>query len=418
MMLRTASTRPPLRVAITGLCHLLCAIPALAELIATPSNFAAKGRFGEVASAIEQSNAKSLAGQEHVAGCIDRHRPAIEASLTHAEFADRVNRLISDIGLSHFRYYADEDWQYWLLYSTFIDTSEGGHVTHAGIIPERIDDRWFVRGVLEGGPADGKNLMVGDELLTVDGMPYSPVRAFRGTAGKPVELRVSRRPGHVHVVKLKPKKESLHVALVRAMEKSVRTVSHGEHTFAYLHGWTLLGGGKEYSKLLRIQDDVDGLLLDYRDGFGGVWHIAEQFLLGADGRGSTSDTSTWTKPVVMLTGPGTRSAKEIVAYKVKAADRAPLVGEPTPGHVISVGGIKSIGDDGLLMLPGMRFDLEGRPIIPDFLIERDIRYAGGADSQMEFARDLLGSMVQREAKGLTGSWDDAALALPNVSRAP
>jgi len=66
----------------------------------------------------------------------------------------------------------------------------------------------------------------------------------------------------------------------------------------------------------------------------------------------------------------------------------------------------------------MRFDLEGKPITPDFIIERDIRHGNGADLQMEFARELLGSLIRREKQGVVGSWEDAALSLPNITRAP
>jgi len=383
-----------------------------------PFSFNAVERFADIESRLERSNAVHLAGADKVRTLIARHREAIEACTTHPLFANAVNRLIDDIGLSHFHYYADNDWQYWHLRSAFLDHSDAGHVEHVGIIPERIENRWFIRGILEGSPADKMRLEVGDELLTVDGLPYSPVNALRGTAGETVTLRLRRRPAVSYEVIVAPKKESLYAALQRAMRKSIRTIRHEEHVFAYLHGWTLLGSGAEYTKLLRMQDDVDGLLLDYRDGFGGTWHRAEHFLLGQDGRNLAADDATWTKPLVILTGDGTRSAKEIVVYHVKEAGRAPLVGEPTPGHVISVGGVVPIGDDGLLMLPGLRFHQEGKPIVPDFLVRRDIRYCGGADLQLEFAKGLLGSLIRRENQGIVGSWDDAALAMPNVAQAP
>ena len=53
---------------------------------------------------------------------------------------------------------------------------------------------------------------------------------------------------------------------------------------------------------------------------------------------------------------------------VQRTGRAPLMGEPTPGAVTSVGGIQWIGKDGLLMLPGIPFELEGHPTQPDYLV--------------------------------------------------
>jgi carboxyl-terminal processing protease len=375
--------------------------------------FDAPRRFAEVQARIEESNAVALAGAGKVRSLIAQHREAIQACTTHESFAAAVNRLIADIGPSHFHYYTDDDWEYWHLRAAFGGGSAKDHIEHVGIIPERIGHRWFIQGVLEGSPADGKGIEVGDEILSVDGMPYAPVSVFRGTAGRNVKVQLRRRPQMPYEVELTPKKESLYTAMQQAIRESIETIEHNGRTFVYMHGWTLLGNGDEYEKLLELQAQVDGLVLDYRDGFGGTWHRAERFLANVSG------DDVWTKPLVILTGEGTRSAKEIVVYGVKKEGRAPLVGEPTPGHVIAVGGVVEIGDDALLMLPGFPFELEGKPIQPDFLVSRDIRYCGGDDPQLDFAKDLLGSLVAREESGkTTRSWDDAVLSLPNVTRAP
>lgn len=165
---------------------------------------------------------------------------------------------------------------------------------------------------------------------------------------------------------------------------------------AYLHGWTLLGDGAEYDDLAELQPTADGLLLDYRDGFGGSWHNALGFLLGED-RGDDGERihPRWGKPVVILTADGTRSAKEIVVDAVKRRRRAPLVGESTPGHVTSVGSVRRVGDDAILMLPGLRFRLEGTRTTPDYAVGRSIPYCGGADPQMRMAREVLADLIQR-----------------------
>lgn len=390
---------------------------AWARLPATAA-FNAASRFREIQNRIQDSNAVSLAGASKIRALIAQHREAIESCTTHESFAAAVNRLIADIGLSHFHYFTDDDWEYWHLQSAFGGDSAGTRIEHVGIIPDEIGNRWFVRGVLEGSPADGKGVEVGDELLRVDGMPYAPVSVFRGAEGRRVNIELRRKPGMSYEIEVVPKKESLYKAMQRAIRESVRTIEHHGRTLLYMHAWTVLGDGSEYDKLIELQDEVDGLLLDYRDGFGGTWHKAERFLAGSFDR-NFSDEHSWTKPVVILTGEGTRSAKEIIVYGVKKAGRAPLVGEPTPGHVISVGGVVNIANDGLLMLPGHPFALEGKPIQPDYLIPRDIRYCGGDDPQMDFAKDLLGSLVRRDESGAPlKSWDEAALSLPNVARAP
>ncbi len=356
-------------------------------------------RFSLILEHVRQSNAPELIGSRRWGALVAQHREAIESSTTHESFAAAVNRLIDDSGISHFHYYTDDQWEYWHLQSTFGQDADGNTLEHVGIIPQLIEGRWFVRGVLEGSVASGLDVRVGDELVSADGISYEPVAAFRGTAGVPVKLRLQRRPGLFVNVEVTPVSESLYRAMQRAVHESIATIAGDGFKFAYMHAWTLLGRGEEYDVLVQMQESVDGLLLDYRDGLGGNWVAAERFLLGEeDDQAGLSHPPRWTKPVVILTADGTRSAKEIVVHKVKRARRAPLVGEPTPGHVISVGGIQEIGDDGLLMLPGQRFSLEGKPTEPDYPVKREIRFSAGSDPQLGFAKTLLLRLVKEQSR--------------------
>lgn len=368
---------------------------------------AAAQRLGDILRNIRSSNAPDLVGKSRWSALVAQHREAIESCTTHEAFAAAVNRLIADSGISHFRYYTVDDWAYWHLQGAFGSEGAKSEIEHIGVFPQEIDGRWFVRGILEDSPADDLNIRVGDELVSVDGTPYEPITSFRGRAGKTLALKLQRRPGVTHEVPIVPARESLHQATQRAILRSIATFDHEGFTFAYMHGWTLLGQGVEYDRLVELQGEVDGLILDYRDGFGGTWLAAERFLVGQTSDGGQADVPPrWIKPVVILTSDGTRSAKEIVVNRVKRARRAPLVGEPTPGHVTSVGGLVQIGRDGLLMVPGHRFKLEGKPTEPDYPVKREIRYAAGADPQMAFARKLLTRLAreqQRVSGGQAGS---------------
>jgi C-terminal processing protease CtpA/Prc len=101
---------------------------------------------------------------------------------------------------------------------------------------------------------------------------------------------------------------------------------------------------------------------------------------------------------VILIADGTRSAKEIVVDAVQTAERAPLVGTPTPGEVTSVGAIRRVGRDGLLMLPGQTFSLEGNPTKPDYPVSRDIRHCAGADPQLRKAKQVLADLIFKARK--------------------
>jgi len=370
----------------------VCAAPTTAARVAREvreDRFCADragARFERILELVADSNAPALVGRERWHELVAKHRPNIVRARTHEQFARRVNDLIVESGTSHFQYFPDSDWSYWHLASFFGD-EDRYEVAHIGLYPKRIDGRWFVAGVFEGSEAQRAGILVGDEIVAVDGAPYAPLASFRGKAGTTVTVRLQRRPGEFHDVGVTPVEESLYQAMQNAIVASIDVLERSGRRIAYMHGWTLLGGAHEYRMLRKLQGEVSGLILDYRDGYGGHWGAAERFLLGRDGGGSADNA--WTKPVVILTGEGTRSAKEIVVDSVRRHARAPLVGLPTPGQVVSVGGVRRIGDDAFLELPGQRFRLEGHPTMPDFLVERVIPYCAGDDPQLDAAQALL-----------------------------
>lgn len=355
-------------------------------------------RFARIVERVRDSNAPDLVGHKKWTSLVAKYRESIVACTTHEAFAQAVNHLIEESGVSHFHYYTSDDWSYWHVLATFGDDDESAHVAHVGIFPERIGDRWFVRGIFEGSPADRTRIRVGDELVTVDGAPFGPIKSFQGKEGQTVDLALRRKPTLLYHVEITPIKESLYAAMQDAILKSIRIIESDGHRFAYVHGWTLLGRSREYDKLTKLQDTVDGLLLDYRDGFGGTWGRALRFLLGRRKANDSERTNPgWRKPVVILTDDGTRSAKEIVVDAVQERNRAPLVGEPTPGHVISVGGVRRVGQDSLLVLPGEAYQLEGHPTNPDYFVTRDIPYCAGVDPQLEKAKEVLTLIIERQS---------------------
>lgn len=346
----------------------------------------AAGRLRECLKLIADSGATKTIGAERWKQLVDRHSALITAAKTHEEFAERMNDLMRE-AVSHFHYLTQEDFGYWLLRSALEDPPVP--VEHIGLFPEKIDGRWFVRGVLEGSVADQAEIpiRVGDEIVAVESAAFQPFSSFRGRADKPTRITFRRSSNTEYTVTLRPKRESLFRAVQQAIRGSIRVMDVEGRKIAYMHSWTLLGGG-EFDELLKLEPKVDGLLLDFRDGYGGVWHKACEFLLGDRLDGAGAAHKHWTKPVVILTDDGTRSAKEIVVAAVKKRTDIPLVGEPTPGHVTSVGGLKAVGDS-LLELPGKKFSQEGKPTTPTIEAPRDIRYCGGKDPQMDAAKAEL-----------------------------
>jgi len=342
-------------------------------------------RFDRFVELAEASSAPSLIGEARWRELVAAYRPKVISAKTHEQFADGVDALIRDGGISHFDYVPDYDWSYWHLASFFGEENKY-EVAHIGLFPEKIDGRWFARGVFEGSVAQKAGILVGDQIVAVDGRPYAPIASFHGKEGTAVTVRVQRKPGEFHDFEVTPVKESLYHAMEHAIMASIDVLEVEGRRIAYLHGWTLLGATAEYNALRDLQDEVAGLILDYRDGYGGHWASAIRFLVGPEGK---PERRQWRKPVVILTGSGTRSAKELVVDAVRRHARAPLVGLPTPGNVISVGGVRRLGEDALLELPGVPFRLEGHPTMPDFYVERSIPYCAGDDPQLDAAKALL-----------------------------
>ena len=64
-----------------------------------------------------------------------------------------------------------------------------GNVTYAGIgIASRsIGGKTFITDIYDGGPADRAGLLPGDEILAVDGQPFTEIGSFRDKAGRPCD---------------------------------------------------------------------------------------------------------------------------------------------------------------------------------------------------------------------------------------
>ncbi|MFQ5495616.1 MAG: hypothetical protein ACE5EX_09580, partial [Phycisphaerae bacterium] len=176
----------------------------------------AAARLERIAELVARSNAPNLVGEQRWNELLSTFRPGLIGCSTHRQFAVVVNKLLHRAGVSHFRYYTDADWSYWHLRAAFGNSPAARRVAYIGLFPQRINNRWFVRGILEGTPADGSAIGVGDEILSVNGEPYSPIRSFEGTAGKPTTITLARMPGAAYSVTLTPATGSLYEAMQNA----------------------------------------------------------------------------------------------------------------------------------------------------------------------------------------------------------
>ena len=147
--------------------------------------------------------------------------------------------------------------------------------------------------------------------------------------------------------------------------------------------------------------DVDAVIWDLRDGWGGM---AQPGILDVfDPRGPTMTVTNragetnsinvkWRKPVVLLINGGTRSAKEILAYGFKKYGFGPVVGTRTKGDVLAARAFM-LSDGSLLELAvdEVRVDgerLEGAGVAPTVEVPFTLEYSNGADPQLDRAVEI------------------------------
>lgn len=400
----------------------------------------------------------------------DAMRPAVLAAPTTNDAIRQINALLAELKTSHTGLFAPDDYFYAILLDVIrmSDNSDliarrywGGGPYYPGIgaFTRIVGDRHFIDAVMEGSPAERAGLHYGDEILAVDGTPYSPVAAFRGKVGTTVELAVRRHAGGeseqvaVEVVPLHPVK-----AFGEATVASARIIERNGKRIGYIHIWASAEGGSFATALKRLEPasimaermrqagvnltlqeglerfksrniavapiklslekpkPIDFLVVDIRGKVGGNIAVPNQMLEALDaqtywGGYAWKDRSAMTSHGVgsrasyrgraaLLINGDTRSAAELMAYGFKRSGFGPVIGANTAGAVSS-GATYAMPGDLLLYVAvaGGEVDgqsLEGVGVAPDVQVERPLPYANGADPVLETALDLLAALAPKE----------------------
>ncbi|HET7715220.1 MAG TPA: S41 family peptidase [Bauldia sp.] len=289
-----------------------------------------------------------------------------------------------------------------------------GNITYdgIGIATRSIDGAVFATDVYDGGPADKAGMMAGDEILWVDGKPFTGTDAFKGRTAVSSVLTIRRHRDAdpmtltVPVARLEPSE-----SLVEATAASAEVVERDGHRIGYLRIWAYTDRDMEGTIEAAITGplaEADALVLDLRCRWGGApADAADTFVGGAPDmtmidRNGKKDLihARWRKPMVAIIDEGTRSGMEIFAHALKA-NGVKLIGTATAGDVVAGRGYM-LPDDSLLILAvadvvvdGVR--LEGVGVTPDVAVPFDVRYAAGRDPQREAAIETLVESLAAEA---------------------
>jgi carboxyl-terminal processing protease len=253
--------------------------------------------------------------------------------------------------------------------------------------------------VLENGPAARAGLLLGDRLVTIDGVDarQSPrldwrtddafigderdpsVQYVKAAAGDRIDLRVERRPGEFVNLGIAAEEYTA----FDAAEASVRIYRTGAITVGYLHFWYVHVAGVP-DLLKRALDgrlkDVNALVIDLRGRGGSATEIPRIVSVVHEYRKKTE------RPVVALADRQSRSGKDILLYEFRQIG-VRIVGEASAGAVIPAA-FADVGSDSILMFPASRLPkytdlLELKPTAPDVLVERPGLFAAGRDGILE-----------------------------------
>jgi carboxyl-terminal processing protease len=332
-------------------------------------------------------------------------------------------RLVARLATSHTEYIAPDDPRHAQLLSIFGDTLASApdrcpdlsklpalpvEVPDIGVWWTRLDDRWFVAGVLDGGPAQRAGLVLGDEVVTASGRAFQPVAAFAGGPGTRVALGVRRsRGGALRTIEVAPRRVQPQAAFRAAIPASARIIERGAARIAYVRVWSWAGAEMQDA----LEDAIDklnarrptGFVIDLRDGWGGaspdylrIFDRRIPVIETVDRAGARRRVDRHVHvPAAVLINRGSRSGKEAIAYGIQKHRLATLVGERTGGAVLA-GGIYCLDDGALLYLASSAVTIDGevleaKGVAPDVEVAFDLRYAAGRDRQLDAALAALGA---------------------------
>ena len=347
-----------------------------------------------------------------------RFRPQAASARSREDAAAAINAMLGKLGASHTHYYTPDEPAYYQLADIFAGWLEHhgldrifptGGVSYPGIgVFTEADGqgRMFVTGVIDGAPAHGAGILVGDEILSADDRPFQPVASFRGKVGGAVSLQIRRMSGATPIaIKVSPSDLHPNEMFLRGLKDSARVIVSDKTKIGYVHVWSY-ASRRTQSALEDLMaegplKDADALVFDLRGGWGGaqpqyldLFNPRSPTMQVKDRNGETGFVDVkWRKPVAMLINEGTRSGKEVLAYGFKEYRLGELIGHRTEGAVLAATAFL-IGDDGLLLLAvedvlvdGQR--LEGVGVTPTIEVPFDWRYAAGGDPQLDRAVQVL-----------------------------
>jgi len=288
------------------------------------------------------------------------------------------------------------------------------------------DGRWRVSRVIRGDnssraarsplSAPSVGVQAGDELIAVNGRPVGPAGPaplLRGTADKPVELRVARdgRPRSVVLIPLADEQELRYLDWVASRRALVHAASDGR--IGYLHLPDMMSfGWAAFHRDLDVEMNRDALIVDTRDNSGG--HVSElvieklsksqlAWVTVRHARPVSWPSNAVRGPMVSLANEWAGSDGDIVNATFKALGLGPMIGRRTWGGVVGIDNRYQLVDGGRITQPRYAFwfrsvgwGVENHGVEPDQVVDSPPQaWAAGEDPVLDAGLAyLLGELAR------------------------
>jgi len=301
-----------------------------------------------------------------------------------------------------------------------------GDARYQGIGVRLRNNPLGVQYIFPDSPAEHAGLMLGDDILAIDGRPTSTlpaaeaVQLVRGEAGTSVRLTV-QRPGVESEWDMDIARASIKIPVIES-----RMI--GDLGYIHLTGFPTTDLPGEFrSALLQLgQQGAKALVFDLRGNSGGRLdvgtQIASYFLpqntplyRQTTRRGQTTTMTAlnqqriWDKPMVALIDDGTASMGEIMAAALQEESGTTLIGGTTAGSVAgSI--VVPLSDGSALQITTLRIDsgqgthLNTIGVQPDLKIEQTTEDSRiGRDHALDTAVDVLHTRLANDFQPQAGS---------------
>ena len=350
---------------------------------------------------------------------VDKYRPLVDRLGSRDDLSDLLWEINGETGASHAYETPPPAVSDPVLAPAFLgadlDRDEQGRWRIARIIAGDNSSR-NARSPLT---APGVGARPGELILAINGRPVGPagpVELLRGTADKPVQVRLSR-DGVERSVVLRPlsnEVELRYLDWVANRRAAVHRASEGR--IGYVHVPDMVSSGwSAFHRDLRVEIARDALLVDTRNNSGGhtseliIEKLARRVLGWSTARHRPSDSypsSAPRGPLASLANEWSGSDGDIVNAAFQAMKLGPVIGTRTWGGVIGIDGRYQLVDGTQVTQPRFAYwfenygwGVENHGVDPDLVVEMPPHaWAQGVDPQLQAGIDyLLAELARRPA---------------------